>query len=458
MSRKNPQWLRLTAGLLVAASLPVGAQSYHPAANPPAMLNPLCGAIQVYACDIDRNASSPGFGRAYLVGANASTNQGGPNFGVLIAAFDAPGNLSSWGIYGSGQARAVAVDSQGALVVATTTGVLRFPVGGSWSSYANYAISGVTPQEIAFDTADNVYVTGYTGVSDQIYTVRLDKTVGGGLTLASGWPRTFGNSGGKNEGRAIGVKDAVYVAGTGYRAATGQDALILKYPLTGGTPAELWYDGYIDAPSDDGLNDLAVDAGGNVFAAGYTSGGEFSGFDYLTLKLTASSFSTPAWLMRYDAPGQTRPQIVMSNDKASFIALDPAGSSVFVTGSSTVLQSDIVTMKYSAANGAQLATWRFDGASNDSPSGLFVSSAGQVFVGGLSSTQYVLLARTSDLSSALYGTPSYVNNSMAAPAVACLVGRNTSGAPALFAGGVSRVSSPPACDPGAATGIQWVYP
>jgi hypothetical protein len=49
------------------------------------------------------------------------------------------------------------------------------------------------------------------------------------------------------------------------RNATGQDALLLKYPLTGGTPAEFWYDGFAGG---DALNDLVVDAGGNVFATG----------------------------------------------------------------------------------------------------------------------------------------------------------------------------------------------
>jgi len=448
------------AGITCLAFLlaaPGAAQTYHPAPYSPAFLNPLCGAMQIYACDMDRNPSSPGFGKAYLVGANASSNLPTPKFQILIAAFDAPGNLSWWETYGSsGQARAAAVDSQGALVIATTTSVLRLPIGNPWSSYA---LSGVIPQRIAFDAADNVYVTGYTGTSQQVYTVRLDKTPSGGLALSPGWPRTFGSSGGKNEGRAIAVKDAVYVAGTGYRASTGQDALVLKYPLTGGTPTEFWYDGFL---GDDGLNDLVVDASGNVFATGY-SANDFETIpgdgDTLTLRLSSASFGTAAWIARYDA-GRLRVggQIYSSIDTASFLALDPTGQSVFVAGSSVILHSDILALKYNAANGAQLAKTQFDGGSTaDSPAGLFVSAAGQVFVGGVSGSRYVQLAWSGDLSSALYGTPSYLNSSTS-PTAACMVGRSTTGAPALFSGGVSRLASPPACDPAAATGIQWIYP
>jgi hypothetical protein len=449
-----------------------GALAYHSAVNPPAMDNPLCGRLQVFACDMDRNLSSSLLGRAYIVGLNGGTTLEEPNQ-ILVAAFGPAGNLSWSRTYGLGDARAVAVDSQGAVVVATTTGVLRLS-GLNGNLLASYPISGWIPEKMALDPSDNVYVTGYDVMTRQAYTVRLDKSSTGSLTLSPGWPQRFGLASpviGLSEGRAIVVKgSAVYVAGTVITSSSiWQDAMILKYSLTGGAPAaQFFYDGSVEYQSEDALNDLAVDSGGNVFATGYASGiyeSAGSDFDYLTLRLNSSSFGAAVWVKRFDAGRLFAGRIVyLSTDKATSLALDPAGQSVFVTGSSNLNgNTDIRTLKYGAADGATMSDWRFDSTANDTPSGLFVSSAGQVFVGGLSGNRFTLLAQSGDLLSAQYGTPSFIATTTMSggisgtpPTVACLAGRNTLGAPALFSGGFYRNDC--LCDPIAATGIQWVYP
>ena len=78
MSRKNPQWLLLTAGLLLAGSLPLYSQSYHSALYPPAMLNPLGRRIEVFGCAMDRNAASHFLGYTYIVGFNSAVTYNDP--------------------------------------------------------------------------------------------------------------------------------------------------------------------------------------------------------------------------------------------------------------------------------------------------------------------------------------------------------------------------------------------
>jgi hypothetical protein len=453
-----------------------GALTYHSVLNPPTALNPLCGRLQIFACDMDRSGTTGLLGRSFVVGSNAGTTLQPPESNpdqVLVTAFG-PGGYLNWSkLYGTGTARAVAVDSQGAVLVATDAGVLRL-AGANGNTLGSYPITGWMPEKIALDPSDNVYVTGYDVMTRQVYTVRLDKTTAGGLTLAAGWPQRFGLASpgtGLSEGRAIVVKgSSVYIAGTVITSTSvWQDALILRYPLTGGAPTgQFFYDGTVEYSSDDAFNDLAVDSSGKAFATGYASGiyeSVESDYDDLTVRVNSGSFGTAAWVKRFDSgrlvAGRT---VYVSTDKATNLAFDPAGSSIYVTGAAKLNgNSDIRTLKYNMVDGATAGDWRFDSAANDAPAGLFVSSSGQVFVGGLSGNKYTVLAQSNNLLTSLYGTPAYLpSTSMSggysgvAPNAVCFLGRSTSGAPALFIGGFYRNDC--LCDPIAATGVQWVYP
>jgi len=93
------------------------------------------------------------------------------------------------------------------------------------------------------------------------------------------------------------------------------------------------------------------------------------------------------WVSHYHGPG-----IGPGNDYdgASAVAVSPAGSTVFVTGTSTgrrTGQSDCATVTYSAATGRQLWARRYNGPANgfDGASAVAVSPGGAtVFVTGYS--------------------------------------------------------------------------
>jgi hypothetical protein len=171
--------------------------------------------------------------------------------------------------------------------------------------------------------------------------------------------------------------------------------------------SQLWasrYDG--PASSIDEATDLVVDPnGGRVFVTGY-SVGDSTGTDYATV---AHDTSTGAvlWAKRYDG-GQGG-----DRDLATAIAVDPGGSTVFVTGSSnsSTTLADWATIAYDASTGARLWVRRFNAPADniDEPRAIGVSPDGAaVFITGSSftsaqTTDYQTLAYRASDGSRLWG-------------------------------------------------------
>ena len=123
-----------------------------------------------------------------------------------------------------------------------------------------------------------------------------------------------------------------------------------------------------------GNNAMAVDAAGNVYVAGTTSNGLNT--DFLTVKYSAGG--AVQWRAIANGAGN-------GDDIAYAIALDANGN-VWVTGSSQSLgQSDYLTVKYDG-NGNELWRATMDGAGNgdDVAYAIAVDGAGNAFVTGSS--------------------------------------------------------------------------
>lgn len=130
---------------------------------------------------------------------------------------------------------------------------------------------------------------------------------------------------------------------------------------------------------NDGITAMAVDASGNVYVTGSTSGGAVSGNDFCAIKYTPTGDT--AWVRKYNGTGN-------NNDIARSIVVDAAGN-VYVTGESRNGSSfdteDYVTIKYSPT-GDSLWVRRYDGpgGKRDFPAKIGLDDSANVYVTGLS--------------------------------------------------------------------------
>jgi hypothetical protein len=124
----------------------------------------------------------------------------------------------------------------------------------------------------------------------------------------------------------------------------------------------------------DAANDLAVDAQGNVYVTGYSEGNGTI-YDYNTIKYDAAG--NELWVKRYNGPAN-------GEDRANSLAVDASGN-VYVTGYSTGngTSSDYATIKYDT-DGNELWIKRYNGPKNDVACFLAVDAAGNVYVTGQS--------------------------------------------------------------------------
>ena len=232
---------------------------------------------------------------------------------------------------------------------------------------------------IAVDRSGNVFVTGnsYDGGGNS-YDYTTVKYSGAGVPLWGGGIEYNGPGSGDDFASAVAVDGSnVFVTGASSGATNGYpnnnyDYATIKYSGAG-TP--LWTTRY-NGPGngDDRATALALDGGGNVLVAGFStgSGGDF---DYAAIKY--SSAGTALWTNRYDGPGH-------NNDAASAVAVDGNGD-MFVTGYSTGTGGgqDYATIKYSGA-GVPLWTNRY--SSNDRANAVALDGSGNVFVTGYAAT------------------------------------------------------------------------
>jgi len=281
--------------------------------------------------------------------------------------------------YSEDQARAVAVDGSGNVVV---TG---FSVGTNFNSdyyTAKYAVAngallwekrynGPANSEdqataVALDGSGNVVVTGYSynGTNEVFYTAKYAAAEGALL-----WEKT---SPGRASAIAVDGGGNVVVTGFVY-AGRATDYYTVKYAAANG--ALLWEKRYNfpdgEGRSEDYATAVAVDGSGNAVVTGSSVG------DAYTAKYGAANGAL-LWEKRYNGPAN-------SEDQAQAVAVDGSGD-VVVTGYSfsANFNSDFYTAKYAAANGALLWEKRYDGPANsdDFATAVALDSSGNVVVTG----------------------------------------------------------------------------
>jgi uncharacterized delta-60 repeat protein len=282
-------------------------------------------------------------------------------------AIDAAGNVVVTG----GSSRDIGSTSDYATVKYSPDGeelwVMRYPEPGGSFDWAT---------AIAIDAAGNVIITGQSQLGAD--TGQDYATVKYGPDGKEIWAKRYTGAGdGSDKPTAVAIDAAgnVYVTGNSSGGSeTRSDFATVKYSPGG---EELWVDRY-DGPGskEDTVCGIAVDASGNLLVAGQ-SAGIGGNRDYAALKLDPDG--KRLWIQTYSGPGS-------QNEQAMALALDGAGN-VLVTGESLGPGTDLdyATVKY-APDGTEVWARRWNGPAggDDQPAGIAVDANGNALVTGKS--------------------------------------------------------------------------
>ncbi|MAE00457.1 MAG: hypothetical protein CMK53_07450 [Proteobacteria bacterium] len=241
---------------------------------------------------------------------------------------------------------------------------------------------------VATDSSGNFYVAGYTyggldgnmnsGESD-LFVVKYD---------ASGtkqWTKQLGTSSHDFAfGVATGSSGNVYLAGytsgglDGNSNSGNRDLFVLKYDSSG---TKQWTK-QLGTSDYEEASGVATDSSGNVYVAGYTRGG---------LDGNSNSGNKDFFVIKYNSSGTkqwTKQLGTSSSDSASGVATDSSGN-FYVAGSTSggldgntnSGSSDLFVLKYDSS-GTKQWTKQLGTSSSDSASGVATDSSGNVYVAG----------------------------------------------------------------------------
>ena len=331
-----------------------------------------------------------GAARAYASGAGAQ---------LWVSRYNGAGN-------GSDGATSVAVSPDGTKVFVTGSSYSGSATGGDYVTVAYSAATGARLWVKRYNGPANkadraisvavspggtrVFVTGssetstpsveHPGFYDDYATVAYNAATGAQL-----WVRRY-NGPAKLWDAAAGVAVArdgstVFVTGTSWahdvptKAGYGDDWATVAYRAS--TGAQLWVKRY-NGPANhrDFAASVVSPGNGKVYVTG-TSTGKGTEYDYATVAYSTAT-GAQLWVKRYNGLGGA------SSDVAGSLAVSPARTRVFVTGSSG---DDYATIAYNAATGAQLWVKRYNGPARggDTANSVAVARDGtKVFVTGSS--------------------------------------------------------------------------
>ncbi|MCI0697153.1 SBBP repeat-containing protein [candidate division KSB1 bacterium] len=225
---------------------------------------------------------------------------------------------------------------------------------------------------MALDDSENVYITGYSVNKDADYlTIKYDR-----LGVKK-WARRYNGPKDSTDiayALAVDKNGNVYVGGCSIGANGNTDGVAIKYNSAG---VRQWVARY-NGPGDwhDGIFDIEVDDAGNVYATGY-SYGAINGYDFITIKY--NSTGARQWVARHNGSGNRE-------DIAHEISVDAVGN-VYVNGYSTgkTGNHDFLTVKYNSAGIKQwTARYNAEADSSDISYNIALDDAGNVYVAGTS--------------------------------------------------------------------------
>ena len=335
-------------------------------------------------------------------------------YDVFVAKFDASGNrlwLVERGTNEREAAEGVATDAAGNIYLAGYTGgnldgntisgtntwdlvLMKLDSGGNWLwTQQDGQSADDDAHAVAVDSQGNIYITGYVrngfhglprpGAAD-IFISKYDPS---GNRL---WSALFGSSDvDEGFGIACDASNNVYVTGYVQESVEGNpyagngDAVLAKYNSDG---ARQWLRqwGTVNA---DTPHAIRIDASGNVYLAGYTTGNLYGtkagGRDIFVAKFDPSG--TPLWGTQMGTS---------EGDDAYGVAIDASGNAYVVGETSGSLAGnpyqgadDVFVAKFNPS-GTNLWTTQIGTIGNDWAAAVALDSGGGIYVGGWSTGDF----------------------------------------------------------------------
>ncbi len=242
-----------------------------------------------------------------------------------------------------------------------------------WIEYYNWVNGFDGAQKLMLDASGNVYVSGRSLNASNNYdiiTLKYDNAGANQFTVRfNGIP----NKDDYINNMVIDASGNVYLCGTSSTVSSGNEGVLIKYNNSG---TEQWVAKYnYSGAFDDGFEDIKTDNNGNVFVCGYSESNT-NVSNYTTIKYTSGG--AVSWVQRYSGP-------IASSDGARSLFLDNS-QNVYVTGSGFGINTDydIVTIKYTNA-GSQLWDQRYNFAGGqDLGIKTIGDNSGNVYIAGTS--------------------------------------------------------------------------
>lgn len=254
-----------------------------------------------------------------------------------------------------------------------TITIVKYDVYGDsiWTFYAGSVGSGY-PNAMKLDTAGNIYIAGKTDM--ETFVVKVDT---GGIEQ---WTSTFNNNGPNQTNiindMVIDDSGSVYVAGWCDDPVNFYtDLLTIKYTPQGDTAWLRIYNG--PANYYDAARKIKIDAQGNVYVAGNVTSQTPMGSDFVLLKYDPNGNLLWDRFYNYLTPSY-------SFESPCGLEIDSAGN-IYIAGissySNSTITNDLAIRKYTA-DGDTLWTKRWGTPNDDEPIFMQMVSTDELYIGG----------------------------------------------------------------------------
>lgn len=259
----------------------------------------------------------------------------------------------------------------------TDFAVIKYNSAGvqQWSQrYNGPSNSGEVPTAIAIDASGNVYITGRTIASGFNYDYATVKYNSGGVQQ---WAKIYnGTANGDDQPSDMVVDAAGNVYVTGYSSGTGTNAdyATVKYNSSG---TEEWVKRFNgSANSNDRPQGISFDNSGNICVTGY-SAGTGTGSDCTTIKYSPGG--TEIWVKRFSAAGGNTTEF-------GYALAGDSNGNIYVTGYSVVnFNQDFLLIKYNSA-GDTVWTRKYNGPDADTDIAYYIAvhDTNNIYISGTS--------------------------------------------------------------------------